>query len=127
MHPADDGMLAGIGRDRVTARGGSRAVRIGGMPDASGDLAVSARVVVPASELRWRFSRSSGPGGQGVNTADSRVELIFDLATTTALPPHLHDGAINRRADRLSTARSSLRLRNTDRNCAIAKQQWPGS
>src|SRR5579884_277908 len=101
MHPADDGMLAGIGRDRVTARGGNRAVRIGAMPDASGDLVVSARVVVPASELRWRFSRSSGPGGQGVNTADSRVELIFDLATSTALPPHLHERAMSRLADRL--------------------------
>lgn len=43
--------------------------------DASGDLAVTGRVVVPAAMLRWRFSRSSGPGGQGVNTADSRVEL----------------------------------------------------
>jgi hypothetical protein len=36
--------------------------------------------VLPARELHWRFSRSSGPGGQGVNTADLRVELSFDLA-----------------------------------------------
>jgi ribosome-associated protein len=43
--------------------------------DASGDLAVTGSVVVPAASLSWRFSRSSGPGGQGVNTADSRVEL----------------------------------------------------
>ncbi|WP_092200516.1 alternative ribosome rescue aminoacyl-tRNA hydrolase ArfB [Blastococcus tunisiensis] len=46
-----------------------------GIDDASGDLPVTASVVVPASALSWRFSRSSGPGGQGVNTADSRVEL----------------------------------------------------
>ncbi|TKJ19762.1 peptide chain release factor 1 [Blastococcus sp. CCUG 61487] len=45
------------------------------MDDASGDLPVTGSVVVPASALSWRFSRSSGPGGQGVNTADSRVEL----------------------------------------------------
>ncbi|MGY1643671.1 peptide chain release factor-like protein [Geodermatophilus sp. SYSU D00703] len=48
------------------------------MPDAddvAGDLVVTGSVVVPAAALRWRFSRSSGPGGQGVNTADSRVEL----------------------------------------------------
>ena len=44
--------------------------------DASGDLAVSGSFVVPAAALNWRFSRSSGPGGQGVNTADSRVELF---------------------------------------------------
>ena len=43
--------------------------------DATADLPVSDRVVVPAGALAWRFSRSSGPGGQGVNTADSRVEL----------------------------------------------------
>ena len=39
---------------------------------------------VPAAELDEQFSRSSGPGGQGVNTADSRVQLSLDLATTTA-------------------------------------------
>ncbi|MBN1092580.1 aminoacyl-tRNA hydrolase [Blastococcus sp. TML/M2B] len=43
--------------------------------DAAGDLPVTASLVVPAGALAWRFSRSSGPGGQGVNTADSRVEL----------------------------------------------------
>ena len=42
--------------------------------------------VIDDSELRWRFSRSSGPGGQGVNTTDSRVELSWDLAASTALP-----------------------------------------
>ena len=47
--------------------------------DPSGDLAVTASLVVPAGALRWRFSRSSGPGGQGVNTADSRVELSLDV------------------------------------------------
>jgi ribosome-associated protein len=48
--------------------------------DAFADLPVSDRLVVPAGALSWRFSRSSGPGGQGVNTADSRVELsLFPL------------------------------------------------
>lgn len=40
---------------------------------------------IPASELVEQFSHSSGPGGQGVNTSDSRVQLSLDLATTTAL------------------------------------------
>jgi ribosome-associated protein len=43
--------------------------------DVAGDLPVLGDLVVPAAALSWRFSRSSGPGGQGVNTADSRVEL----------------------------------------------------
>ena len=43
------------------------------------------RTAVPESEMTWRFSRSSGPGGQSVNTTDSRVELIWALADTAAL------------------------------------------
>ena len=43
-----------------------------------------AGTTVPADELTERFSRSSGPGGQSVNTTDSRVELLFDPATSTA-------------------------------------------
>lgn len=46
-----------------------------GTDDVAGDLPVGGDLVVPAAALSWRFSRSSGPGGQGVNTADSRVEL----------------------------------------------------
>lgn len=42
-------------------------------------------LTIPAEELTERFSRSSGPGGQGVNTTDSRVELSFDVAGSTAL------------------------------------------
>ncbi len=57
--------------------------------------------MLPARELHWRFSRSSGPGGQGVNTADSRVELSFDLARSASVPPHLRDRALRRLAGRL--------------------------
>lgn len=58
-------------------------------------------MTVPRAELTWRFSRSSGPGGQSVNTADSRVELLFDLAATTALPEPLKCRAQERLAPRL--------------------------
>ena len=50
--------------------------------------------VIPAAELQWRFSRSGGPGGQSVNTTDSRVELSYDLAGSTALPDHLRARAL---------------------------------
>lgn len=59
------------------------------------------RLVVPAAELRERFSRSSGPGGQGVNTADSRVELSFDLAGSPSVPEPLRARALERLAGRL--------------------------
>ena len=51
------------------------------------DLVVNKRLVVPARELQWRFSRASGPGGQGVNTTDSRVELSLDLMACSVLGP----------------------------------------
>ncbi len=47
---------------------------------------------IPADELTWRFSRSAGPGGQAVNTQDTRAELSYDLAASTALPPVLRTG-----------------------------------
>ncbi len=56
---------------------------------------------VPESELRWRFSRSSGPGGQGVNTTDSRVELVWDLATSPSLPEPVRLRAVDQLAGRL--------------------------
>ncbi|WP_309232698.1 alternative ribosome rescue aminoacyl-tRNA hydrolase ArfB, partial [Actinotalea sp. JY-7885] len=58
-------------------------------------------VVVDDDELRWRFSRSSGPGGQGVNTTDSRVELSWDLARTPSLPAEVRDRAVAALAPRL--------------------------
>ncbi|MFE2035463.1 alternative ribosome rescue aminoacyl-tRNA hydrolase ArfB [Streptomyces scopuliridis] len=58
-------------------------------------------VSLPEAELMWRFSRSSGPGGQHVNTSDSKAELRFDLAKTEALPPVWKERALERLADRL--------------------------
>ncbi|MDI3279681.1 peptide chain release factor-like protein, partial [Arthrobacter sp. AL08] len=49
------------------------------------DLEVSPALTIPASELRWRFSRSSGPGGQHVNTTDSRAKLSWNIAGSAAL------------------------------------------
>lgn len=92
---------------------------------ASGPLRITASVAIPAHELTWRFSRSSGPGGQGVNTTDSRVELVFDLAASEALPAPLKDRALARLAGRLtdgritiaaSEFRSQLRNRNAARD-----------
>lgn len=65
------------------------------------DVTVTRTLVIPASELRERFSRSGGPGGQGVNTADSRVELSFDLAASPSVPEHLKRRMLDRLAGRL--------------------------
>jgi len=62
---------------------------------------VRGQFTIPAAELGWRFSRSSGPGGQGVNTADSRVQLTWDLAGSSAIPQFLRERALARLAGRL--------------------------
>ncbi|MDN4648994.1 alternative ribosome rescue aminoacyl-tRNA hydrolase ArfB [Curtobacterium sp. PsM8] len=49
------------------------------------DLEVGPGLTIPESELQWRFSRSSGAGGQHVNTSDSRVQLTWDVAGSSAV------------------------------------------
>ncbi|PPK67811.1 alternative ribosome rescue aminoacyl-tRNA hydrolase ArfB [Actinokineospora auranticolor] len=71
------------------------------MLDDVSELVVSSALVIPAAELRERFSRSSGPGGQGVNTADSRVELSFDVVRSPSVPEHLRERMVARLANRL--------------------------
>ncbi|MGH3833670.1 MAG: alternative ribosome rescue aminoacyl-tRNA hydrolase ArfB [Pseudonocardiaceae bacterium] len=87
-------------------------------------LPVDGSVSIPEGELGWRFSRASGPGGQGVNTTDSRVELIFDVARSTAFTPDQRDRVLQRLSGRLvddvltivaSEYRSQLRNREAAR------------
>jgi ribosome-associated protein len=59
-------------------------------------------VTIPPDELSWRFSRSPGPGGQSVNTTESRVELSYDLAASDALYPALKERAVRALAGRLA-------------------------
>jgi ribosome-associated protein len=91
---------------------------------AEDDLHVRGPLVLPASELHWRFSRASGPGGQGVNTTDSRVELSFDVARSPSVPESLRERALARLGGRLvdgvltitaSEFRSQLRNRDAAR------------
>jgi ribosome-associated protein len=67
----------------------------------SDGLAVSGSVSIPEIELGWRFSRASGPGGQGVNTTDSRVELVFDVAASSAFTPGQRARIVERLGGRL--------------------------
>jgi ribosome-associated protein len=89
-------------------------------------LRVSRSVLVPPHELTWRFSRSGGPGGQGVNTTDSRVELSFDVTTSTALSPLLRARALRRLEHRLvdgvvTVTASEHRSQLRNREAALAR------
>ncbi|WP_085478053.1 alternative ribosome rescue aminoacyl-tRNA hydrolase ArfB [Rathayibacter oskolensis] len=84
------------------------------------DLEVGSGLVVPASELQWKFSRSSGPGGQHVNTSDSRVQLSWNAAESPTLSDEQRTRVLERLAQRLvsgtitvtvSEQRSQLRNR----------------
>ncbi|MFD3474401.1 alternative ribosome rescue aminoacyl-tRNA hydrolase ArfB [Streptomyces sp. NBC_01003] len=79
------------------------------MEPMSGPYFIRGSVVLPEAELLWRFSRSSGPGGQHVNTSDSQVELRFDLARTEALPEVWKARALERLASRLVDGVISVR------------------
>ncbi|WP_327068327.1 alternative ribosome rescue aminoacyl-tRNA hydrolase ArfB [Kitasatospora sp. NBC_01250] len=68
-------------------------------------IRVRGSVVVPEAELQWRFSRSSGPGGQHVNTSDTQVELRYDLVASAALPEVWKQRALERLAARLVDGR----------------------
>ena len=65
-------------------------------------MRVNSWLLIPAGELSERFSRSSGPGGQGVNTTDSRVELSFDVERSPSLPEWARRRALARLGSRLS-------------------------
>lgn len=91
-----------------------------------GPVHLRGSVVVPDDELSWRFTRSSGPGGQNVNKTSTRVELRWDAARSGALPPALRERVLERLGGRLvggvltltaSEQRSQLR----NREAALAR------
>ncbi|SDP21583.1 ribosome-associated protein [Microbacterium testaceum StLB037] len=90
------------------------------------DVRVSAALVIPAAELSWRFSRSSGPGGQGVNTADSRVEVMWDATASAVLSRVQRERVLERLGDRLvdgvlTIAASEHRAQLRNRDAARAR------
>jgi len=90
------------------------------------DLEVSPSLTIPASELGWRFSRSSGPGGQHVNTSDSRVELLWNVAESAALSEDERMLLLSRLARRLvdgvvTVSASEQRSQLRNREIALAK------
>ncbi|MET3769093.1 ribosome-associated protein [Marisediminicola sp. UYEF4] len=90
------------------------------------DLEVSPSLTIPAAELGWRFSRSSGPGGQHVNTSDSRVELFWNIADSAVLSESERMLLLGRLARRLvdgvvTVSASEQRSQLRNREIALAK------
>jgi len=76
--------------------------------------------IIPEADLTWRFSRSSGPGGQNINKTDTRVQLSFDLAASDAFSHELKQRMLTRLGDQVvivaSEYRSQLRNRRAARD-----------
>jgi ribosome-associated protein len=90
------------------------------------DLEVSPALTIPERELGWRFSRSSGPGGQHVNTSDSRVELLWNVAESATLSDDQRMRLLARLAKRLvdgviTVTASERRSQLRNRELALAK------
>ena len=90
------------------------------------DLEVSPSLTIPAAELGWRFSRSSGPGGQHVNTSDSRVELFWNIADSAVLSESERMLLLGRLSRRLvdgviTVSASEQRSQLRNREIALAK------
>ena len=90
------------------------------------DLTINSRLVIPSNELKWRFSKSSGPGGQGVNKTDSRVELMFDIKRSSVFGPFHKKRLIERLGNRcangcLNIVASEERSQYQNRQLAIAR------
>ena len=88
-------------------------------------LRVTRSVVIPDREIKWRFSRSGGPGGQNVNRRETQVELIFDVAGSPSLGPRQRARAMERLASRLDASgklhivASEARMQGQNREIAL--------
>ena len=72
------------------------------------DLKITKTLVIPSNEIKWRFSRSSGPGGQNVNKIESRVEIIFNFEDSKVLNDYQKE--ILKRNLKTKLVNNSLRL-----------------
>lgn len=84
-------------------------------------LVIRPGVVIPSSELAWRFSASGGPGGQHVNTSNTRAEVRFDIAGSPSLSPAVRQRLVDRLGDSVAVAASDRRSQARNRELALER------
>ena len=89
--------------------------------DIESGLKVGRRLAIPAAELEWRFSASGGPGGQHANTANTRVELIFDVAGSAVLGPRQRARLLERLGPIVRVVVSDERSQARNREIALER------
>lgn len=85
-------------------------------------LEVNAELSIPLSELEYRATRSGGPGGQHVNTSASRIEVVWDIASSRALTDEQRARLLNRLRSRLDSE-GKLRLVASDRRSQLQNRE----
>jgi len=86
-----------------------------------GGVRVNRRLVVPPAELSWRFSGSGGPGGQHANTANTRVELTFDVGASAVLGPRQRARLLERLGSKVRVVVSEERSQARNREIAVER------
>jgi ribosome-associated protein len=84
-------------------------------------LRVSPTCVVPLEELEWRFSASGGPGGQHVNTSNTRAEVRFDVAGSPSLGPRQRARLLERLGPEVRVVASDERSQLRNRELALER------
>lgn len=93
----------------------------GSVAQVAGELQVSRTCRIPLDELEWRFSASGGPGGQHANTANTRVELRFDVANSTSLGPRQRARLLSRLGPLVRVVASDERSQARNRELALRR------
>jgi ribosome-associated protein len=84
-------------------------------------MTVTSEVAIPLAEIEVRASRSSGPGGQHANVTASRVEAVFDVATSTALSDDQRQRLRERYGDRVNAVAQDARSQARNRELALER------
>jgi ribosome-associated protein len=89
-----------------------------------GAIVVASGVVIPPSELTWRFSTSGGPGGQHVNTSNTRAEVTFDVLSSESLPAWARELITARLGSVVKVAAGDRRSQARNRQLAVDRLTW---
>jgi ribosome-associated protein len=84
-------------------------------------LHVTRTCAIPLAELQWRFTRSGGPGGQHANTSDTRVEVVFDVASSPALGPRQRERLLRKLGPEVRAVAADERSQARNRTLALER------
>jgi ribosome-associated protein len=94
---------------------------LAGVPESSSTLRVTSSCQIPLDELSWRFTGSGGPGGQHANTANTKAEVVFDVANSPSLGPRQRDRLLERLGPVVRVAASDTRSQGRNRDLALER------